>query len=394
MSATFTIKPDIYPPEIADVFAGGDSTKVVVVFNEPVDATTANNKSNYSINNGITISAAAQTADQMSVTLTTSVLQAGPQYTLTATGISDQATTPNTLNTANKTFYYVPAMFDDFEDGGRLNWVPRTDSHWVITTNSGDMSYYLNTTNYTDDNEKPGEYTIFNDHTFSNFELEVECKSADFMDFANVFADYVIIFGHTDTNNFHYFMASRGEDGSQLCQVENGTRATLATVNEPLITSPNYHDVKVVAKNHTVTVYSGGEEKLFFKTPTIDGKVGLGSYNDAAYFDNFRVIPQGVAGMKDSWQKAVGNWQGLPITLCPNPMRDQVVFGTHGKNIDWITIYNNNGKVVWKIRGARQPEPLQWGGTDMAGNTVEPGVYFYSIKTNGMETAGRIIKTE
>jgi hypothetical protein len=77
-------------------------------------------------------------------------------------------------------------------------------------------------------------------------------------------------------------------------------------------------------------------------------------------------------------------------------MRDVVGFKIHrqgAKTQREIIIYDNTGNIIWTA-GNTDLRFIQWCGTDIAGNMVKPGVYFYSIKYNGVLHSGRIIKTE
>jgi hypothetical protein len=82
-----------------------------VVFSEPVEQTSAESAGNYQIDNGIAVSAASLNADEVTVTLTTSIMDAGASYVLTVNNVADQATTPNPIapdSTAGFTF--VPLL--------------------------------------------------------------------------------------------------------------------------------------------------------------------------------------------------------------------------------------------------------------------------------------------
>jgi len=86
---------DTPPPTITSVTAVA-ATTVQVVFSEPVATASAQTLGNYSINNGVTISAAVLGADTRTVTLTTSVLVTG-NYTVTVNNVTDRATPPNPI---------------------------------------------------------------------------------------------------------------------------------------------------------------------------------------------------------------------------------------------------------------------------------------------------------
>jgi hypothetical protein len=80
---------DTTPPGILSAVAQ-NATTVEVTFSETVEETSAQTIANYAINNGIIVSAALKTAAN-TVSLTTSTLSNGVEYTLTVNGVEDLA---------------------------------------------------------------------------------------------------------------------------------------------------------------------------------------------------------------------------------------------------------------------------------------------------------------
>ena len=115
---------DALPPTISSVSASGVSTKVTVVFSEPVEQASATNASNYIIDNVITVSTASLGSDLKTVTLATGPHTLGVSYTLTVNNIKDRASTPNVI-AKNTIFIYAVALrvvdgltvFYDFSEG-------------------------------------------------------------------------------------------------------------------------------------------------------------------------------------------------------------------------------------------------------------------------------------
>jgi hypothetical protein len=82
---------DATPPTIASVSAHGSSTRVTVDFSEPLEEVSAQNAANYAISSGVTVTGAELAANQQAVTLTTTALSAGVDYTLTVDSVNDLA---------------------------------------------------------------------------------------------------------------------------------------------------------------------------------------------------------------------------------------------------------------------------------------------------------------
>ena len=96
-AATVTVTPvDATPPEIVSA-GSGRKDRVVVTFSKPLDRASAETVSNYSIDRGVKVLAAALAADPCTVTLTTSPLSEGVDYTLAVSNIKDVARKPNTI---------------------------------------------------------------------------------------------------------------------------------------------------------------------------------------------------------------------------------------------------------------------------------------------------------
>lgn len=90
-----------------DLHAGG--TTLELVFNEPLDATSATTISNYEIDKGISIKSITLSNAQTEVFLQTSQHTRG-SYTITLNDLKDLATNPNKIETNTKMMYtYVPA---------------------------------------------------------------------------------------------------------------------------------------------------------------------------------------------------------------------------------------------------------------------------------------------
>ena len=88
--AADTVAPAIYG-------ASGSNTTLTVNFSERVEPATATNKLNYTINNGVTVSAAVFGVDSNTIVLTVATLTNGGNYILTVNNVRDRAVTPNTL---------------------------------------------------------------------------------------------------------------------------------------------------------------------------------------------------------------------------------------------------------------------------------------------------------
>ncbi len=82
---------DVEAPQIRSVLAAGDPTRVLVEFDEPVEAASAEDILNYSLSDGVTVAAAELLANDQVVDLSTSPLTAEVTYTLSVNVVEDLA---------------------------------------------------------------------------------------------------------------------------------------------------------------------------------------------------------------------------------------------------------------------------------------------------------------
>ncbi|HLH55924.1 MAG TPA: lamin tail domain-containing protein [Verrucomicrobiae bacterium] len=115
-SITLTVVPDTVPPTVTRLLNIGTNS-VVVVYSKPVQASSSTNTSNYSFTNGLVISSASLAADNQTVTLTTSPLVYGSNYTLVINGVRDRASTPNTI-APNTTVSFIALPYSAQDIGG------------------------------------------------------------------------------------------------------------------------------------------------------------------------------------------------------------------------------------------------------------------------------------
>ncbi|MFQ6112870.1 MAG: FlgD immunoglobulin-like domain containing protein [bacterium] len=112
---------DNTPPELVSVTVNGP-TQVDVNFSEPVEKSSAETKSNYSITPDIEIMGAVLDDNLTTVHLITSAHQNGVEYTLTVNNIKDRAESPATIAANSKKSYTYnsnedsPEEPDDTED--------------------------------------------------------------------------------------------------------------------------------------------------------------------------------------------------------------------------------------------------------------------------------------
>lgn len=95
--ATLTVLPDTTAPALSSVYNLGSPDGVTVLFTEPVDAVTATDPGNYTLDNQAVVTGVRFAGDTKTLYLATTPLQYGTTYTLTVNNVKDCATTPNVI---------------------------------------------------------------------------------------------------------------------------------------------------------------------------------------------------------------------------------------------------------------------------------------------------------
>jgi chitodextrinase len=171
--------------------------------------------------------------------------------------------------------------------GDALNWEPLTPSRWSVASDGGDLRYGINTTAFTDlPTARLGEYSLVKDRTYGDFAFAARVRSSE--DFAaNPSADYAVVFGWQDADNYYYAMFNRAAANTLLFKVVGGVRQpALATANVA-IPDNNYHLVAVARTGSLITVSFDGAPIMQATDATFGaGRIGVGGYNDAAWWDD------------------------------------------------------------------------------------------------------------
>jgi hypothetical protein len=135
-----------------------------------------------------------------------------------------------------------------------------------------------------------GEYALVKGRTYGDFDMTLKAKSNENLA-TNSMADYAVVFGHVDANNYSFLMVNSDAAYTGLYQVVNGVRQEVAVAVRPGITDNAYHSVRVARTGLSVSVWLDGQQLLSSTDPRLaaPGAVGVGAYNESAYFDDVNV---------------------------------------------------------------------------------------------------------
>ncbi|MBN2011983.1 T9SS type A sorting domain-containing protein [candidate division KSB1 bacterium] len=244
------------------------------------------------------------------------------------------------------------AFSDNFDDENATGWLPLTESAWSVKHIAGsNYAYYLDRTKYGN-----GEYSLIQNYLFADFTMTAKIKSDEDLN-ANEFADIVVIFGYLDKFNCYWLNLSSGAGENKLYRIINGTTSVIASYNGVTIKDNEFKQVQVKRQGQNLKIWYDNTQIINVNDNTFPtGRIGLGSYNDAAFFDNVNItgdvtlsgsleLISPAAG--DMWEANIGGnitwdrkfiWGTVKLEFSRNG----------GKN--WSTIVpsaTNDGSVFW-----------------------------------------------
>ncbi len=296
--ATLTVLPDTTEPIILGALLV-DLNRIDIQFSETITNLSAETVSNYQIVQGKQVLAASLAADKHTVQLQTETLSVDNVYSVTINNILDTSSNANEIRPESLVSIELEPIIN-FENASLPTaWQPLTPSRWSVVNEGGDQSLFLNTTNYSAlSGNRLGEY-ILTPKIYANFSLTLEAKTNEPTG-SNANADYALVFGFEDENNYYYMMFNRAQNNTALFKVAGGTRQELATATADWLTNNAYHVVEVSHLLGKIEILFDNNSVLVYEnTPVPAGSIGVGSFNDSAYFDNIFISSSFVGDTQD-----------------------------------------------------------------------------------------------
>src|SRR5690606_17603930 len=126
-------------------------------------------------------------------------------------------------------------------------------------------------------------------HRYGDFDFTVKARSNEVMGPYSA-ADYVVIFGYRDEENYYYMMFSRYAINNELFKVVDGVREKIARAPQGSFLDNAFHQVDISRRGSQIDILFDGQPYLSVNDATFgEGAIGLGSYNDAVSFDDIDV---------------------------------------------------------------------------------------------------------
>ncbi len=197
------------------------------------------------------------------------------------------------LDTSNWTLSVAPAapaaqIFSSIEGfGTTANYRPHTPSRWSVAADRGDIRYFLDATGYPQGpNGTLGEYSLYAPETYGDFVFRMTARSNEDPT-ANAHADFAVVFGYLNSENYSFISFSNSTADTRLVRVEGGQPMVVAAANRAGIVDSEYHSIQVWRHGYWIRALVDQQEILSVNdTVKEPGKVGVGSLDDAAFFDD------------------------------------------------------------------------------------------------------------
>ncbi len=189
----------------------------------------------------------------------------------------------------------LPAVAKETFTKGAANWEPKDPAAWKVVK-KGPESFYsmFKDSNYQPEVRSPVNFALLKEISVSDFILDVDMRSTQ-----EVYGhqDLCLFFGYQDASHFYYVHLGREADAhaNSIFLVNGKPRVSIAQKRtEGTNWTKDWHHVRI--KRDTTT----GSIEVFFddmKTPVmttidkrfLDGRVGIGSFDDTGDFDNFEL---------------------------------------------------------------------------------------------------------
>lgn len=179
----------------------------------------------------------------------------------------------------------VGDTFGTGNENNKINYTEKNANDWAVL----DSEYRITNTNYEPDGLKLGNYAIYDLQKFSEWELEFEAKSDENLT-TNTFADICAVGGWLNDNAYTFIMFNADANSVGIFEINDSARSDIRELGQSVITDNNYHNYKIVYQDLVLSVYI--DEVWKYAAPRYilpNGKLGIGSYNDAVRFKNVRI---------------------------------------------------------------------------------------------------------
>jgi hypothetical protein len=191
-------------------------------------------------------------------------------------------------------------------------------------------------------------------------------------------------------------MFNKADSNTGIYKIVNGERQTVSVATGSWITDNNFHDIEISKIGRCITVTFDLNTVLSTEDSTCSsGQIGVGSFNDAASFDDVSIIPVDLGKQE---QENLTSEKQIPENFVlrqnyPNPFNPSTSIQYQLPVSERVTlkIYNMLGKEIITLVETKKEAgfyEITWNGQDKNGIQVSSGIYIIRF-TAGNYTATR-----
>lgn len=185
------------------------------------------------------------------------------------------------------------AFQDDFQSGIGSQWSAKTPEKWGSAKEGNNSFCCLKEPGQPDQGiRRPTEYLLLENYTFGDFDFKCRVRCDAPVDAR--YRDVVIIFGYKDDSHFYYVQFSNISDDlhNTIMLVDGDSRTRVSKdIHEPTLIDQDFHNVEVKREKSKIEVYFNSELIMQAEDDKFQfGKLGIGSFDDIASFDDVQVL--------------------------------------------------------------------------------------------------------
>jgi len=190
----------------------------------------------------------------------------------------------------------LPLLYEDDFEKGADRWGPTDAKAWRIKPIDGNKVYnQFAASNYKPPHRSPLNISLLKGLLVGDFELTVKVQSTHGT--AGAHQDMCLFFNYQDPAHFYYVhLGKRPDPHSSQIMIVNGAPRVMITKNKSpgVAWDEKWHNVKIVRRvaDGTIEIYFDDMTKPMMRA--VDktftwGQVGLGSFDDHGYWDDFKL---------------------------------------------------------------------------------------------------------
>jgi len=238
----------------------------------------------------VSAATAGPAADQR---VTIEGLSAETRYRATVTATNPGGLERKSDEVSFSTAKMMPGYFEkNFDDGQIGAFTLTKPEYWAVGKDrmSGSPSLTLSKT------PEVRNLAVYDGYEYGDFTLR--CRARTLEGDRNAWRDYCVVFGYQDAENYYLvgFNSSVDVDVPGIVRIRGGQAQPIGT-RPNLVTIPdrNWHKIMVTRRGAKIQVFWEGLLAFEADDGALGrGKIGFGSNNDEASFDDIRVLPEGM----------------------------------------------------------------------------------------------------